>query len=212
MSTPEQITTPEELDALPVGAVVMENDDGDFLGLPTVRGVFHRFPRACWGDSDGWFVVAGHHGRKSSEIELPATVLYRPDAAPVEPRTLPTEVEVARLIEPEAYALSDLEWHDDYGRTTSVTRSLEERGYVRRAALSRARAVLALFAAQPTVAQAKAEVLREMADAWYDDDSGAHWDDWPLVNDAPLLCRTSEEGRDWLRFHADRIEKGEGER
>ena len=61
------------------------------------------------------------------------------------PKVLPSETEVARLIEPDAYALSDLEWHDAYGRTTSVTRSLEERGYVRRAALSRARSILALF-------------------------------------------------------------------
>lgn len=59
------------------------------------------------------------------------------------------------------------------------------------------------------LAHTKAEVLREMADAWYDDDSGAHWDDFPIVNDAPLLCRNSAEGRDWLRFHADRIERGE---
>lgn len=65
-----------------------------------MRGVFHRFPRACWGDSDGWFVVAGHHGRKASEIELPATVLYRPDAAPVEPRTLPTEAQAKALLAP----------------------------------------------------------------------------------------------------------------
>ena len=77
------------------------------------------------------------------------------------PKVLPSETEVARLIEPDAYTLSDLEWHDAYGRTTSVTRSLEERGYVRRAALSRARSVLALLAGQPTVAQVKAEALRD---------------------------------------------------
>ncbi len=81
-----------------------------------------------------------------------------------EQRCAPTEEEVARLIEPDAWALSDMEWHDDYGRTTAVTRSLEERGYIRRSANARARKITKLYADQPTVAQAKAEALRAAAD------------------------------------------------
>ncbi len=68
-----------------------------------------------------------------------------------EQRCAPTEEEVARLIEPDAWALSDMEWHDDYGRTTAMGRSLEERGYIRRSANARARKIAKLYADQPTV-------------------------------------------------------------
>lgn len=64
-------------------------------------------------------------------------------------RCAPSEEEVARLIEPDAWALSDMEWHDDYGRTTAVGRSLEERSYIRRSANARARKIAKLYADQP---------------------------------------------------------------
>lgn len=74
--TPRTVTTAEELDALPVGSVVMEllgdaaeggpQPVGPF-GIPVMPGVFHRFP-------DGWYVVAGHGVR--DDIILPATVLH----------------------------------------------------------------------------------------------------------------------------------------
>ena len=74
------ITTAADLDALPVGSVVVEGDhttpdEGSFLGITTIPGVFHRFP-------DGWYVVAGYGERAPEEI-LPATVLHDPsDPAP----------------------------------------------------------------------------------------------------------------------------------
>ncbi len=61
-------------------------------------------------------------------------------------RCSPSEEEVARLIEPDAWALSDMEWHAEHGRTTAVTRSLEERGYIRRSANARARKIAKLYA------------------------------------------------------------------
>lgn len=81
----ETVTTVEELDALPVGSVVMEMTAEPFLGIPTVAGVFHKFPVAVqepgrtpdegWRE---WFVVAGHGARPATEIMLPARVLFRP--------------------------------------------------------------------------------------------------------------------------------------
>ena len=106
-------------------------------------------------------------------------------------RCAPTEEEVARLIEPDAWALSDMEWHDDYGRTTAVGRSLEERGYIRRSANARARKIAKLYADQPTVAQAKADALREAAMDWTDFDAAAMG--------TPAA---------WFRARATAIEKG----
>lgn len=67
------ITTVEELDALAVGAVIMEGDHGTpddtGWGFKTMPGVFHRFP-------DGWYVVAGIGERAP---DLPATVLWEPE-------------------------------------------------------------------------------------------------------------------------------------
>lgn len=70
----EVITTHAELDALPVGSVVMEGTSGGGVDYTTVistmPGVFHRFPQ-------GWYVVAGigpHHN-----MEFPMTVLHRAD-------------------------------------------------------------------------------------------------------------------------------------
>jgi hypothetical protein len=64
------VTTTEELDALPVGSVVVEGDhttpDMEWFGIATIPGVFHRFPA-------GWYVVAGHGAR---DVPLPATVLH----------------------------------------------------------------------------------------------------------------------------------------
>lgn len=67
------ITSADELDALPVGTVLVEGghatpDEVVFGGLMTMPGVFHRFP-------DGWHVVAGHGARP---VPLPAIVLWEP--------------------------------------------------------------------------------------------------------------------------------------
>lgn len=67
------VTTVEELDALAVGAVIMEGDHGTpddtGLGFKTMPGVFHRFPQ-------GWHVVSGI-GEHAPD--LPATVLWEPE-------------------------------------------------------------------------------------------------------------------------------------
>lgn len=73
----EQITSAAELDALPVGSVVMEGDSGEPFewvvpGVQVMPGVFHRFP-------DGWYVVSGN-GQRDPLFGLGfLTVLYRPD-------------------------------------------------------------------------------------------------------------------------------------
>lgn len=82
--TGSEVTSIEELDALPEGSVVMEVSAEPFLGIPTVAGVFHKFPLAVqepgrthdegWRE---WFVVAGHGARPAAEINLPARVLLR---------------------------------------------------------------------------------------------------------------------------------------
>ena len=69
------IETVEELNALPVGTVVVEGDHATpdevvFGGLMTMPGVFHRF-------HEGWHVVAGHGARP---VPLPVTVLWEPGA------------------------------------------------------------------------------------------------------------------------------------
>ena len=79
------ITTAAELEALPVGSVVVEGDhttpdEGSFLGITTIPGVFHRLP-------DGWYVVAGYGARAPEEI-LPATVLHDPSATREEAHTI----------------------------------------------------------------------------------------------------------------------------
>ena len=81
---PDTVSTVEELDALPIGSVVMERQAEPFLGIPTVAGVFHKFPLAVqepgrtsqegWRE---WYVVAGHGARPASEIHLPAQVLRK---------------------------------------------------------------------------------------------------------------------------------------
>ena len=87
----EQITTAEELDALPMGSVVVEGDhttpDASGLGFEVMPGVFHRFP-------SGWYVVAGHGPR---DVPLPATLLYRPDA-PVTAGATVTREQVERTL------------------------------------------------------------------------------------------------------------------
>jgi len=65
----------DELDALPVGSVVLEGPTGAVihgpLGIGAMPGVFHRFP-------DGWYVVAGY-GIHEPQFDLgPLTVLHIP--------------------------------------------------------------------------------------------------------------------------------------
>lgn len=73
---PRTVTTVEELDALPVGSIVLEGNDSRPIetgfGFSVIPGVFHRFPQ-------GWFVAAGLGESALEEIELPATVLFEPE-------------------------------------------------------------------------------------------------------------------------------------
>jgi len=71
--TTDRITTAEELNALPVGSVVVEGDHTTpdaWHNINIIPGVFHRFPDGCW------YVIAGHG---PCEVPLPATLLHRPD-------------------------------------------------------------------------------------------------------------------------------------
>lgn len=57
-------------------------------------------------------------------------------------------------------------------------------------------------------AEVKAEALEQAADDWYDEANPiteGHWDCSPLVNEAPVLCRTPDEARSWLRARAAAI-------
>lgn len=131
----QKITTAAELDALPVGSVVMEGPSGEpvdgFFGIKVMPGVFHRFP-------GGWYVVAGH-GARMPEFDLgPLTTLYRPDAEP-ERLVFPDEDAVAGII---------LDHFSDKGH-----------GY-RLDAHTAARAVLALGS---TEAEVRARAFRESA-------------------------------------------------
>lgn len=84
LTEPDTVSTRDELDALPIGSVVMECQAEPFFGIPTVAGVFHKFPLAVqepgrtsregWRE---WYVVAGHGARPASEIQLPAQVLRK---------------------------------------------------------------------------------------------------------------------------------------
>ena len=71
-----KVATLAELDALPVGSVVMEGTNGSpipWLGrtVSVMPGVFHRF-------ADGWYVVAGC-GPREPEFDLgPLSVLHVP--------------------------------------------------------------------------------------------------------------------------------------
>ena len=54
----------------------------------------------------------------------------------------------------------------------------------------------------------KGEALEQAADDWYDEANPiteGHWDCSPLVNEAPVLCRTPDEARSWLRARAAAI-------
>ena len=90
-------------------------------------------------------------------------------------RCAPSEKELAQVIEPDAWALSDPEWHDEYGRTTSVGRSLEERKYVRSASVASARKIAELYGDQPTVTQVKAEAWSEGYAAGRSDEYARRW-------------------------------------
>lgn len=73
--SPRTVSTVEELDALPVGSVIRENPEpSHFFGIPTIPGVFEKFPEAV----AGWHVVSGRGPRPVEEIALPASVLYVP--------------------------------------------------------------------------------------------------------------------------------------
>lgn len=63
-SKPRTITTAEELDALPVGSVILSNGGED----------------SAQKDDEGyWYLWGGDIGLVSEEIMLPATVLYTPE-------------------------------------------------------------------------------------------------------------------------------------
>lgn len=146
----QQITTPEQLDALPVGSVIL--DLGKHLSEADAPVI------SCKAADGDWWVAGTPRIRRwrSFEIVRDSTgsvlvCVYRPDAAPVEPRTLPTAAEVANVMEA---AFSD--WVD----RVTANEDVPETEYETMAA-----AVLALFAAQPTVAQVKAEAWDEGREA-----------------------------------------------
>lgn len=64
------ITTAAELDALPVGSVV--------LSEPDAGGYRYPFERL----DEGWYLASA--GLQQAELPLPLTVLYRPDRTPAE--------------------------------------------------------------------------------------------------------------------------------
>ena len=108
------ITTSDELDALPVGSVVMEGDNGCPVpwvgGICVMPGVWHRFP-------DGWYVVAGH-GARVPEFDLgPLTVLYCPDQPPRTEEQIKAEAlrEVADILGHATYCQPDPDPDPDRG-------------------------------------------------------------------------------------------------
>ena len=86
-----QVTTVEELDALPIGTVIRDADfyfaDGTFGWHGTVM------PR----EEEGWLYdnCCGRH-QPSNDIALPVTVLYEPGE---QPRPLPDREQIARAME-----------------------------------------------------------------------------------------------------------------
>lgn len=73
-SKPRTITTPEELDALPVGSVVMHNGRA-FQRYPAYPAPFDEYQK--WKCGDGGFV----RSTKDGSSILPATVLHEPEVA-----------------------------------------------------------------------------------------------------------------------------------
>jgi hypothetical protein len=136
------ITTADELDALPVGSVVMEGDNGCPVpwvgGICVMPGVWHRFP-------DGWYVVAGH-GSRVPEFDLgPLTILYRPD----QPHT----------VRPGVDELRSAIFHSTYPNMRWADLTDEEASDFDKAT----DAIVALLPGR-SEAVVKAEALREVAD------------------------------------------------
>lgn len=182
------ITTAAELDALPIGSVVLDS----------TRDAWLRDDKAwvCVGASFDAGYIVKHYA--------PLTVLYRPDAEPEPQRVQPSREDVADAIlakhyEPALLVYSPARFHW----------------------LAVADAVLALFAAQPTVAEVRAEALREAADELdrlvyvvgnqpnqrHDPDGDAYWS-W--ANKRDLIADENERtDAQWLRARADREAGGE---
>lgn len=139
------ITTAEELAALPVGSVFIDGLDN--IGFRQEQGFL--VPTGTWRDSmdkrspTKWQTAEQviRDSRAWGYDALPLTVLYRPDQ-PTEP------ARVAPSVGDIADAISQNPCNRGYGSHD-------------RDDCPQARAVLALFAAQPTVEQVKAEALRE---------------------------------------------------
>ena len=118
----EQITTPEDLNALPVGSAVVS--PGGYVYVRTEVDSWQRAGEVV--PFTARHLITYH----------PARVIYRPDAEPTETRVLPTEAEVANVMEA---TFSD--WVD----RVTANEDVPETEYETMAA-----AVLTLFAAQPT--------------------------------------------------------------
>ena len=183
------IRTAAELDALPVGSVVVEGDhttpdEGSFLGITTIPGVFHRFP-------DGWYVVAGYGARAPEEI-LPATVLHDPSAPAPAPSVVPEaavgvlsewgidESDVAALREAEAAAWKLIDRTSDLADRAPRDETVQ-------AALTAARAALPLPTAAPSATREEVtRAIRSVTDRWDEPLDEVH--DVPPIADA-LLAR-----------------------
>ncbi len=255
----EQITTPEELDALPVGSVVMTETRRGFGGGYEQRVWMRHGGQGSplihdWQSTDGGFQRVGEpeHARGMWAVNRNVTVLYRPDApslgaddqagGPLEGAPKPSAETVAdALIRYETGGCCgfgttcglcdcgrsdqtperqrDWDAHQlDRARAVlalippqrcvpsedglaNVLRDILVRVFEQDkdiVAQDAARAVLALFAGQHTVAQAKAEALREAA-VEFDREAAEDW----MSTDRPA---TDDAATRWLRNYHGSID------
>ena len=123
--------------------------------------------------------------------------------AQVEARVKPTREDVARVIESDAWTLSDDDYFEAYDDgMRGVGYCLQMRSGRRKASLKRADAVLALLPGR-TEAEVRGEALQEVAEQFFIPSQGlGHY---LAVDFAETL------GREFLRGYAERIARG-GER
>jgi hypothetical protein len=134
-----EITTASELDALPIGSVVLTaqpHKDTPFDDDGAYRLVFQRVYDGSWRRS-------GRARDTHPDYVLPATVLHRPDAP--QPAQVPDDAveRAARAIEPDAWSdMDDMQWFHEYGED-SVNEAIRDRNQRKRNSLTKARAALA---------------------------------------------------------------------
>ncbi len=180
----EQITSAAELDALPVGSVVARlHNDGHGNSVYTLT-------------DEGWRAATepmrpgvGPVFNQDDERMADLIVLYRPDQPQ---RVQPSQEDVARLL-----AHQNTDWIHGYLGADPATGETHDHGprcsnwepYA-----EDADAVLALFAQQPTVAEVKAEALREYAGALGLALAGADPDDFTGYEWVLTLLRNRADG------------------